>query len=457
MAAERKDGKIGFRRFSYRTREEFLADLAALTPEIPFSADLSICAEAWDVNGFRLPNRLAIHPMEGADGEEDGSPGELTFRRYRRFAAGGAGLLWFEATAVLPQARANPRQLWLHRGNAGKVRRLREEALAARPPSSPRPYAVLQLTHSGRQSFPGSGPEPLVACPNPVLDRRPGRVLADDELARLPEAFAEAAGLAAEAGFDAVDIKACHGYLLGELLGARTRPGRYGGDFDHRVRLMLEIVDAVRAETGGRLALASRLGVWDSIPRPYGWGVSETDPRIPDFSEPLELVRLLAARGVRLFDVTCGNPYFNPHVNRPFDYGFYTPPEHPMLGAAKLLRAAQAVQAAAPEATVAGTGLSWYRQFGAQVAAGALRDDWFRLAGFGRQAFAYPDFARDILAGGLKPEKCCVACGNCTVIMRDGGRSGCLVRDKEIYQPIYRLGREGKAPVDMKRGSDHIP
>ena len=90
------------------------------------------------------------------------------------------------------------------------------------------------------------------------------------------------------------------------------------------------------------------------------------------------------------------------------------------------------------------TGFSWLREFGANVAAGCIDAGWFQLAGFGRQAFAYPDFPNDILSGGMKREKCCICCSNCTVMMRDGGVTGCPVRDSEVYAPLYHRGREGK-------------
>ena len=447
-----------YKRFRYKTAEEFRRDLALYAPETPFADDLSPLGRECRIGGRTLANRLAVHPMEGADGEADGSPGELTFRRYRRFAAGGAALLWFEATAVVREGRANPRQLYLHKNNVDAYKRLLEEALrTARKAGRPQPYTVVQLTHSGRQSCPGSEPEPIIACSSPVLDRRPGRVITDDELDRLRDSYAAAAALAADIGFDAVDVKACHGYLLGELLTAVGRPGKYGGSFENRTRFMLETIAAIRAGGGGRLDLASRYGAWDSIPYPYGWGVSKEDYHVPDFNEPVQLARLLRNSGVRLLDVTCGNPYYNPHVNRPFDQGFYTPPENQMESAFKLLTAAKAIQAAVPEVAVIGTGLSWYRQFGANVAAAAVDAGWFTLAGFGRQAFAYPGFPDDILrGGGLAAEKCCIACGNCTQIMRDGGRAGCMARDREVYMPIYREGRAGKPPVDMSRVAEHI-
>lgn len=447
-----------WKRFNFKTTEEFTAELHRRTPGIPFSEDMSALAREVRVGAKAAPNSLAVHPMEGADGTADGSPDELTFRRYRRFAEGGAGLLWYEATAVVHEGRANPRQLWIHKENADAYRRLLDESHAHGVAAGrARPYTVLQLTHSGRQSHPGGGLPPVIAQVSDLLDRAPGRVITDDELERVRDAYVAAARLAADIGFDAVDIKCCHGYLVGELLTARNRPGKYGGSFENRTRFLLETVDAVKAAAGSRVDLASRFMAWDCIPWPWGWGVNEAEYLVPDFTEPVALAKMLAARGVKILDVSCGNPYFNPHVNRPFDSGFYTPPINQFDGAELLLTAAKTIQAAVPDVVVIGTGFGWYRQFGANIAAATVADGWFRMAGFGRQAFAYPDFARDILErGALDPAKCCVACGNCTQIMRDGGRSGCMARDREVYLPIYRQGREGKPAVDMLRIAEHI-
>ena len=64
------------------------------------------------------------------------------------------------------------------------------------------------------------------------------------------------------------------------------------------------------------------------------------------------------------------------------------------------------------------------------------------IVGLGRGAFAYPDFARDLtVKGALDPKKCCITCSRCTQIMRDGGRTGCVVFDREVYGPIYKAGR----------------
>lgn len=88
-----------------------------LPEELPYRDSTEILATPCSTAGHTLPNRIVYQPMEGCDGTGDGTPGELTVRRYRRFAHGGPGLIWFEATAILPEARANPRQMMLTEQN----------------------------------------------------------------------------------------------------------------------------------------------------------------------------------------------------------------------------------------------------------------------------------------------------------------------------------------------------
>ena len=91
------------------------------------------------------------------------------------------------------------------------------------------------------------------------------RVFEDGELDRLIDDFVAAAKLARAAGFSFVDVKACHGYLGHELLGARTRSGPYGGPLENRTRFMRRVIEAIQANVSG-LAIAVRLSVFDTIP-----------------------------------------------------------------------------------------------------------------------------------------------------------------------------------------------
>jgi 2,4-dienoyl-CoA reductase-like NADH-dependent reductase (Old Yellow Enzyme family) len=438
-------------KFHYGDESGLKQDIERLGLDIPFGDSVDSLKMPLRIGKWEAPNRMAVLPMEGCDGQVDGTPGELTERRYRRFGEGGAGILWFEATAVAPEGRANPRQLWLNEKSApafGKLLSLARHAAKAKNGEEFRPLTVLQLTHSGRYSKPDGTPHPIVAAYNPWLDTQPQdkiHVISDDEIEALEEQYVQAALLAAELGFDAVDIKSCHGYLGAELLAAYSRPGRYGGSFENRTRFVCNIVRKVRERARDAIQIAVRMNAYDSVPYPYGWGVNQQDFHRPDYTEPALLVEKLSGLGVSLFNVTCGNPYYNPHVNRPYDAGTYRPPFHPLEGVATLLGAARAMQKAAPGAAVMATGFSWLRQWGITVAAAAIQQGWFSLAGFGRLSFAYPDFAKDVMnAGRLDTSRVCLACSKCTTIMRDGGMSGCVLRDAPTYAPIYRAGRAGK-------------
>lgn len=435
-----------FKEFCFSSIDDIIQEAEALKLELKFSKNLEGLADTVKVGHLTIPNSMAYHPMEGCDGNVDGSPGELTERRYVRMAEGGAGLIWFEAVAVVPEGRAFSRQLWINEKNVDSFKLLHArivEKARAKIGDSHTPVCIMQLTHSGRFSKPQGKPEPIVACANPYLDPlgkdNPMQIISDEELEKLEEDFVKAAVLARQAGFDGVDIKACHRYLNSELLSAFTRQGNYGETFEGRTRFLLNVVDRVRNAMGRDFVIASRVNIYDGIPYPYGWGVDEKDYRTVDLREPRKLVQALEKKGVSLINITMGTPYYNPHVNRPYDKGGYIPEEHPLEGVARLLKGAKEIQKTVPEIAVVGTGYSWLREFSPYLAAGTLEQGGASLIGFGREGFAYPDFAIDILSGkGMKKEKCCISCGKCAQILRAGGTSGCVIRDSKVYAPVYR-------------------
>ena len=158
-----------------------------------------------------------------------------------------------------------------------------------------------------------------------------------------------------------MDIKACHGYLNSELLSAFTRDGKYGGSFENRTRFLINIVDKIKDRLGDSLDITLRLNAYDAVPYPYGWGVDRDDYRKPDLSEPIRLLRILADKGVNMVNISCGNPYYNPHIGRPYDAGPYIPPEHPLEGVARMLGIIRDIQQSVPDMAVISTGLSWLR------------------------------------------------------------------------------------------------
>lgn len=419
---------------------------------LPFGEDTAPLKTGVRLEGREIPNRIAIQPMEGCDGAADGKPDELTLRRYDKFAKSGAGLIWEEATAVWEEGRANPRQLWIKEENLDAFRamndRIREISMKE---NGFAPLIIMQATHSGRYSKPHGVPEPLIAYNSPIFEKDgpipEERIVSDDYLKRLIERMGEAAYLAQKAVFDGVDIKSCHRYLGSELLSAYTRPGIFGGSFENRTRFLRESVMAAKARVSGGFLVTSRLNIYDGFPYPYGFGVNEKDGLTPDLTEPKKLVRILHQElGVDLLDITIGNPYVNPHVNRPADFQPYDLPESPLVGVARMLDCTRSIQEAYPDLTVIGSGLSYLRQFAPRMAAGAVREGYFQIAGFGLMAFAYPDLAKEILSGEeLDPKKCCIACGKCSQLMRFGSKAGCVVRDP-VYTKLYQEAVQGQKP-----------
>jgi 2,4-dienoyl-CoA reductase-like NADH-dependent reductase (Old Yellow Enzyme family) len=421
-------------------------------------------------------NSMAIHPMEGCDGTLEGRPDELTWRRYERFAHGGAKLIWFEATAVRDDGRANPRQIQINRSNVDEYARLHEMMMRVHREqwgTTDDLVMPMQLTMSGRYAVPVK----TIAYHNPVLDLKTSTpsdypVISDGELERLEDVYVDATGLALEAGFTAVDIKATHGYLLSELLGAKTREGRYGGSLENRTRFFKNVFGKIRSRFGTRVMICMRLGCFDSVPYtideqtgigkplpyptpyPWGWGVNPENPLEPDLSEVKQAIAWFREWGLELLNVSLGSPYYNPHIGRPYekpDEGNYEEPEHPLLGVNRHFQVAGELQRTFPDLPMVGTGYSWLQRYAMHAGAANVEDGNIRFAGLGRGVLSYPDFAKDIIEKGeLDDARVCKTLTYCTFLMRQKSNelgqypSGCPPFDKLVYGPIMKEAREAK-------------
>jgi NADPH2 dehydrogenase len=470
------------RYFAYRTLDEVRRAAEELGAQhVRFIENAAEIRQALSrpvrVGAITVGNSIAIHPMEGCDGTLDGRPDELTWRRYERFARGGAKLIWFEATAVCEGGRANTRQLLLSPETVSdfarllvRVRELHREQFG----NADDLLTPIQLTHSGRYSV----PRRIIAYHHPGIDRKTGTppdypVISDDELERLEDAYVRAAGLALKAGFAAVDIKAVHGYLLSELMGAKTRAGRYGGSLENRLRFVLNVIGKLRAAFGKRLLIAMRLNAYDGIPYerdpatsvgvpcpletpyPYGFGVDSAAPLREDLTEVKQAIAEFREAGLELLNISLGSPYYNPHIGRPFekpDEGNYLPPEHPLLGVERHFRIAGELQRCLPDLPIVGTGYSWLQKYAINAAAHNLASGNIRFFGIGRGALAYPDFARDALeTGELDERRCCKTLTFCTYLMRQKNHplgqfpAGCPPFDKEGYGELIKLARHSAA------------
>lgn len=427
----------------YMNIESFKIQNEQLGTDLTISENTKILGERVLIGKKVAQNRLVCQPMEGCDGTADGAPGELTVRRYLRFADGGAGIIWFEATACTKEARANPRQLWLTENNIDSFKSLLDNIREASVKKHGyAPIIIMQDTHSGRYSKPEGKPAPIIAYNNPIFEKDDpidkNRIISDEELDTVKEKMINSALLAEKAGFDGVDIKCCHRYLNSELLSAYNREGRYGGSLENRTRLLRETVLGATEACASDFIVTSRLNVYDGFVYPYGFGVSREGSLDFDPEEPIWLLKQLHASGVELIDITMGNPYFNPHVNRPFSVGGYNPEEHPLEGVARMLNGTALLKKSVPEMKFISSGLSYLGIAAPNVVSAFIENGGFDFAGFGRTTLAYPDFARDIIDDGcMKKEKCCICCSKCSELMRSGETPGCVLRDK-LYTELYK-------------------
>lgn len=441
--------------FNYKSVEELKRDLDNSKLSLPLAekVDTALYREKLKIGKYTIPNRLCIHPMEGCDGESNGAPGELTFRRYKRFAAGGSGLIWVEATAVVPEGKANPRQLSINEYSLDKFKELadsiRDNSVDYQGKRQ-NPFLVLQLTHSGRYSKPFGAAKPVIFQRSKYLDKA-SKIPADyplisnKELDTLQERYVEAAVRAKKCGFDAVDVKACHGYLMYEILGAHTRKdSKYGGEYKNRVKLFLEIIEKIKKAVPDIL-ITSRLNISDFTPYPFGFGMKTDGSMEPDIAEPLKLIKTLGEKGIKLLNICFANPYYNPEVERPFDSpvsGMSLPKQHPLSFISKNLELTEEVARKNPKIHMVSTGFSWLRQLSVNSGAAMLKEKTCSVVGFGRMALANPNYANEILsAGKITSGKTCITCSSCTQMMRDGGVSGCAIQDSEVYGTLYYQGR----------------
>jgi 2,4-dienoyl-CoA reductase-like NADH-dependent reductase (Old Yellow Enzyme family) len=235
-------------------------------------------------------NRIWISPMcQYSVFKQDGVPTDWHLVHLGSRAVGGAGLIIAEATAIEPRGRISPEDLGLWND-------VQAEAFAPIVRFLVQHEAVpaIQIAHAGRKArVPGAiGPSPIpfspdMAAPEEMTGRDIGEVV---------RAFRDAAGRAAEAGFRALEIHAAHGYLLHEFLSpiSNHRNDAYGGEFRNRVRLMLEVVGAVRNVWPERLPLFVRISATDWMPG--GW----------DLEQSIALAGLLRQGGVDLIDCSSG-------------------------------------------------------------------------------------------------------------------------------------------------------
>lgn len=391
-----------------------------------------------ELHNRKIQNRIVFHPMEGCDGTAHGAVDELTYRRYLRFAKSGAGIIWFEATAVTAEGRANPRQLFLNEKTKDSFKRLISDIkTTALKECGFEPIIIVQLTHSGRFSKPDGTPKPIVAYRNSHWEigkeNQPYIIATDEYCKTIPNKYYTAAKLAEEVGFDGIDVKCCHGYLFNEFLSATEREGIYGGSLENRTRLYYECIDAVKEAVSEQTFVTTRLNACDCFPYPYGYGVDKNNNI--DLTETKQIIKSLYDKGIRLINLTLGNPYLIPHINRPC----INAPEDGETGMKRIYNVTSELKNEFPDIYFIASGLSFAGENAMEYSEMIINNGTADFAGFGRLTFAYPDFYRDYLENGqLNKSKLCLKCSKCSQLMRAGTVAGCPVRDSETYMPYYK-------------------
>jgi len=484
---------------SVKDLAQFEAHLDSLGLNIPHDRELLRAPESplahrllW--NGLPIGNRICIQPMEGWDGTADGNPSPNTIRRWQRFGQSGAKLIWGgEAVAVCHEGRANPNQLVAAAHTKEGLALLRSTLIEEHRNTTGSTDGLvigLQLTHSGRSCRPTTKnkAEPRIVYHHPILDRRLGLasdypILTDSEIRNIIEAFHRAAKMAWNLGFDFVDIKHCHGYLGHEFLSARTREGRYGGNFENRTRFLREVVSGIRSVAPG-LQIGVRLSAFDTVPfrpdpalsspgklgpgipeineelLPYRWGfgVDPQHPTEPDLDETVRFLRLLEELDIRLVNLTAGSPYYNPHIQRPALYppsDGYQPPEDPLLGVARQMEITRRLKQQFPKLIFVGSAYSYLQDFLPHVAQAVLREEWTDFIGLGRMVLAYPELLWDVLEGNpMQRKHICRTFSDCTTAPRNGLPSGCYplddyYKDSEAGEQLKKLKSKAVAEKSM--------
>jgi len=247
--------------------------------------------------GTRLPNRIVKSPTSEALADRvTGAPGEALVNLYRRWGAGGAGLLITGNVSVDYEGRTEPGVVVIRdRRDLGALRRWADAAQAEGA------HLWMQINHAGRQTPRRISRRPVAPSPITVsgfagLFAKP-RPLTDSEIVELVQRWATAAAVAKEAGFAGVQIHGAHGYLVSQFLSPRTnrREDRWGGDLAGRMRFLVEIVRAIRAAVGPKFPIGVKLNSADF----QRGGFSE--------DESMQVVRTLEAEGIDLLEISGGS------------------------------------------------------------------------------------------------------------------------------------------------------
>jgi len=272
---------------------------------------MSYLLKPLQVGTLTLSNRLIMPPMATSKAEPDGKVSQAVLDYYTEKSAGGyLSLIIIEHSFIMPQGKASLQQL--SAADDSVIEGLRELVAVIHRNGS---KAVMQLNHAGsaaNEEIIGSTPVAPSAVKNPRQGTMPLE-LTREGIAEIIEAFKDAARRTKEAGFDGVEIHSAHGYLLNQFFSPLTnkRTDDYGGNVHNRIRLHLQVIEAVRTEVGEDFPILLRLGASDYTEG----GTSLEDSQIA--------AQAFEKAGVNILDISGGFSGFN--VPNLTGQGFFAP------------------------------------------------------------------------------------------------------------------------------------
>jgi 2,4-dienoyl-CoA reductase-like NADH-dependent reductase (Old Yellow Enzyme family)/thioredoxin reductase len=283
---------------------------------ISVSTDFPRLFEPGYIASIRLKNRIIKAPQHTGLANPDGSITGRLLRYYKEVAQGGCAMIVVEYAYVDNDAsKASPSQLGISRMDHMTGLSLLADIIKANGA-----VAAIQISHAGRQRFILEQPKAASDVPWPEITAQGCPIpqpMTVEEIRGVVKAFGQAAKRAQTVGFDLVEIHACHGYLISNFLSpySNKRTDEYGGDFENRIRILLEIIAAVKAEVGPDYPVVCRLSGTDY--EPDGYPLEET----------VELCRRLEALGVAAIHMSGGIHHTTIHevspMGMPLAYNVY--------------------------------------------------------------------------------------------------------------------------------------
>lgn len=377
------------------------------------------------------PNRIVFQPMECNDADATGDPSDLSIKRYRRFAEGGAGIIFTESLTITSESRARKSQLSITEQNAKGLELLIKEMREVNGDS----LILFQLNQSGQLSE-AAFSKVISVYPTKDPDLH---VLTAEEIDQIGDNFVKAAVIAKQVGADGIDFKHCHGYVCTEMIQpANTRNDPYGGSFENRTRFFRETTRKMRdALDDASFLLGVRFNAYDGVTG--GFGTAGPEEVIEDLSEPIAFSKMIEETGMDYINVSAG--IAGSEITQPskkYPEGIY-----------RLFGWAQAVKKVV-NIPVIGSGYSSLRDGKNGLpepdpakrdflywAEKNLRDGNVDLVGVGRQSLADPLFPKKLLAGELDSINYCTICDRCLALMFAQQAVGCAIYDK-YYRDLYR-------------------